>query len=192
MLLLAGVRLGSYEIIAPIGSGGMGEIYRARDARLNRTVAIKVLRPHFAADPEFRDRFDREARVVAALNHPHICTLCDIGAQDGTAFLVMEHLEGDTLADRLAKGALPLDQALTFAIEIAGALDKAHRAGGVPPLISSVRSQGKKGSGFSRSDATESVNTERSPESATLRAVDRVARRCLAKAPEDRWQFGVD
>ena len=99
------------------------------DTRLDRTVAIKVLRAHVAADPDLRQRFDREARAISALNHPHICTLHDVGRQDGTDYLVMEYLEGETLAHRLEKGALPLDQALQYAIQIADALDKAHRAG---------------------------------------------------------------
>ena len=107
----------------------MGEVYKARDTRLDRTVAIKVLPAHVAQDPQARERFEREARAVAALNHPHICTLHDVGHHDGIDFLVMEYLEGETLAARLAKGPLPLDQALKIAIEIADALDKAHRAG---------------------------------------------------------------
>ena len=107
----------------------MGEVYRARDARLGRDVAIKVLPAHVASDPQLRERFEREARAVAALNHPHICTLHDIGQQDGVDFLVMEYLEGQTLADRLAKGALPLGEALQDAIQIADALDRAHRQG---------------------------------------------------------------
>jgi serine/threonine protein kinase len=104
-------------------------VYRARDTRLDRTVAIKVLPPHLADKPDLRERFEREARTIAALNHPHICTLYDIGHQDGIDYLVMEYLEGETLAQRLAKGPLPLDQVLQFAIEIADALDKAHRKG---------------------------------------------------------------
>ena len=107
----------------------MGEVYRARDTRLDRTVAIRVLPEHVASDPDLRQRFEREAKTISSLNHPHICTLYDIGEQDGIDFLVMEYLEGDTLAQRLEKGALPLDQALTVAIEIADALDKAHRQG---------------------------------------------------------------
>ena len=129
MPLETGRRLGPYQIDAPLGAGGMGEVYRARDTRLDRTVAIKVLPEHVAADPDLKQRFEREARTVAALNHPHICTLHDIGSQDGIDFLVMEYLDGETLAQRLEKGALPLDQALTIAIEIADALDKAHRQG---------------------------------------------------------------
>jgi serine/threonine-protein kinase len=130
MALAAGFRLGPYEILAPLGSGGMGEVYRARDTRLDRTVAIKVLPPHLASDPQFRERFDREAHAIAALNHPHICTLHDVGNHEGVAFLVMEYLEGETLAARLENGAaLPLERTLGFAVEIADALDKAHRAG---------------------------------------------------------------
>lgn len=129
MPLTTGTRLGPYEIISALGVGGMGEVYKARDSRLDRTVALKVLPEVLAADPQFRERFDREARAIAALNHPHICTLHDIGHDQGISFLVMEYVEGETLAARLEKGALPLDQALRIGIEIAGALDKAHRAG---------------------------------------------------------------
>src|ERR1700736_68760 len=100
MALSTGTHLGPYEIVAPIGAGGMGEVYRARDTRLDRTVAIKVLPAHLADSPELRERFEREARTIASLNHPHICTLHDIGHQDGTDFLVMEYLEGETLAQR--------------------------------------------------------------------------------------------
>jgi eukaryotic-like serine/threonine-protein kinase len=129
MAILPGKRLGPYEILSGIGAGGMGEVYRARDTRLDRIVAIKVLPTHLADKPELRERFEREARTIASLNHPHICTLHDIGHQDGTDFLVMEYLEGETLAERLLKGSLPLDQVLQYAIEIADALDKAHRKG---------------------------------------------------------------
>jgi Tol biopolymer transport system component len=125
----AGFRLGHFEITERIGAGGMGEVYKARDTRLDRTVAVKVLPPHVAADRQSRERFEREARAVAALNHPHICTLHDIGSQDGIDFLVMEYVEGETLAVRLEKGPLPLDVALQYAIEIASGLDRAHRAG---------------------------------------------------------------
>ncbi len=129
MGLSTGTRLGPYEIGAPLGAGGMGEVYRARDTRLDRTVAIKVLPQHLADTPEARQRFEREARAVSALNHPHICTLHDVGSQDGTEFLVMEYLEGETLAARLEKGPLRLEQVLKLGIEIADALDKAHRQG---------------------------------------------------------------
>jgi eukaryotic-like serine/threonine-protein kinase len=107
----------------------MGEVYKARDTRLDRTVAVKIVPEHVATDPELKQRFEREAKALAALNHPHICHIHDVGNQDGIDFLVMEHLEGETLAERLGKGALPLDQALRIAIEIADALDKAHRKG---------------------------------------------------------------
>ena len=129
MALERGTKLGPYQIESPIGAGGMGEVYKATDTRLERTVAIKVLPAHVASDPERRSRFEREAKTVAALSHPHICPVFDVGSEDGTDFLVMEYLEGETLADRLGKGALPLDQALKYAIEIADALDKAHRQG---------------------------------------------------------------
>ncbi len=129
MTLTPGTTLGPYEIQALLGAGGMGEVYKANDNRLHRSVAIKVLREIVASHSELRQRFEREARAVAALSHPHICTLHDIGSEDGIDFLVMEYLEGETLAQRLAKGALPLDQALKIAVEIAAALDKAHRQG---------------------------------------------------------------
>jgi Tol biopolymer transport system component len=126
---LTGTRLGVFEIRALIGRGGMGEVYRARDTRLDRTVAIKVLPAYVAHNSHARERFEREARAVAVLNHPHICTLHDIGSHDGIDFFVMEYLDGQTLAARLEKGSLPLEQALHYAIQIASALDKAHRAG---------------------------------------------------------------
>src|SRR4051795_567316 len=109
MALSTGSKLGPYEILAPAGSGGMGEVYRARDTRLDRIVAIKVLPSHLSSNTELKQRFEREARAISSLNHPHVCTLYDVGSQDGVDFLVMEYMEGQTLADRLAKGALPLD-----------------------------------------------------------------------------------
>ena len=121
MTLSAGAKLGPYEVLSPIGAGGMGAVYKARDTRLERTVAIKVLHE---ASPALRERFDREARAVAALQHPHICTLYDIGSHDGADFLVMEHLEGRTL-----RCPQPLDKALEYAIQIAEALEAAHRQG---------------------------------------------------------------
>jgi eukaryotic-like serine/threonine-protein kinase len=127
--LASGTKLGPYEIQQPLGAGGMGEVYLARDTRLGRDVAVKVLPAHLSSDPELRQRMEREARAISSLNHPHICTLHDIGSQDGLDFLVMEHLEGETLSDRLARGPLPLDDALRIAIQIADALDKAHARG---------------------------------------------------------------
>src|ERR1700704_3630066 len=129
MSVNAGTRLGPYEILTAIGAGGMGEVYRARDTRLDRIVAIKVLPTHLADRTELRERFEREARTIASLNHPHICTLFDIGQQDGIDYLVMEYLEGETLAQRLLKGPLRLEQVWQYAIEMADALDKAHRKG---------------------------------------------------------------
>ena len=129
MGLRIGTQLGPYEILSAIGAGGMGEVYRARDTRLERIVAVKILPDHLSDRAELRERFEREARTVASLNHPHICTLHDIGHQYGTDYLVMEYLEGETLAERLKKGPLPLEQVLQHAIEIADALDKAHRKG---------------------------------------------------------------
>jgi eukaryotic-like serine/threonine-protein kinase len=129
MPLTPGTKLGPYEIQCLLGAGGMGEVYRARDTRLERDVAIKVLPAHLASDPDLRQRMEREAKAISSLNHPHICTLHDVGSQDGIDFLVMEHLEGETLADRLQRGALPLEEALNIGREIAEALDKAHRRG---------------------------------------------------------------
>src|SRR4029077_8302246 len=129
MPLSAGEKLGPYEILSPLGAGGMGEVYKARDTRLDRTVAIKVLPEHIAKREDLRGRFEREARVVASLNHPNICVLYDIGIQDGAGYMVMEYMEGATLAARIGKGALPLDQALAVATQIGDALDRAHRAG---------------------------------------------------------------
>jgi serine/threonine protein kinase len=159
MPLTPGVRLGPYEIVAALGAGGMGEVYKATDTRLERTVAIKVLNAELAADPQFRDRFDREARTISQLTHPHICTLYDVGRHEDTSYLVLEFLEGETLADRLARTQprperralhespgralqesagrgrpsdrswMPIAEALQIAIQIAGALAAAHRAG---------------------------------------------------------------
>jgi eukaryotic-like serine/threonine-protein kinase len=127
--LTSGTRLGPYEIQAAIGAGGMGEVYRARDTRLDRVVAVKILPTELAGEPQLRERFDREARLISSLSHPHICSLFDIGQQGDVSYLVIEHLEGETLAARLEKGRLKLDQALQIAVQIAGALDAAHRAG---------------------------------------------------------------
>ena len=129
MTLRAGTKLGPYEILAPLGAGGMGEVYRARDTRLERTVAVKVLPAQLSASPEARQRFEREAKTISQLSHPHICALHDVGREGHTEYLVMELLEGDTLTARLAKGALPLEQTLRYGQEIADALDKPHRQG---------------------------------------------------------------
>src|SRR6516165_3994184 len=125
-MLRAGTKLGPYDILSPLGAGGFGEVYKARDTRLDRTVAIKILP---SADPELKARFEREAKAIAALTHPHICTLYDVGHQDGTDYLVMEYLEGETLDKKIARGPIKIDEALKVAIEITDALDKAHRQG---------------------------------------------------------------
>jgi len=125
----AGTRLGPYEILSPIGAGGMGEVYKARDTRLERTVAVKVLPRHLSENSDVRLRFEREAKTISSLSHPHICALYDVGNQDGVEYLVMEYLEGETLADRLGRGPLPTEQVLRYGIEMADALDKAHRQG---------------------------------------------------------------
>jgi len=129
MSLSPGSRLGPYEILAPVGAGGMGEVYRARDTRLERTVAVKVLPAHLSDSPGVRERFEREARTISQLSHPHICAIYDVGHSDGTAYLVMEYLEGETLAEQLTNGPLPPEQTLRYGIEIADALDRAHRTG---------------------------------------------------------------
>ncbi len=129
MTLASGTRLGPYEILSPLGAGGMGEVYRARDTRLERDVAVKVLRANLSADPSLRLRLEREAKAVSKLSHPHICTLHDIGHQDGVDFLVMELVEGETLERRLVKGPLPPEQTIRFAAQIADALAKAHKRG---------------------------------------------------------------
>jgi len=129
MALTSGTKLGPYEIIAPLGAGGMGEVYRALDTRLDRTIAIKILPSHLSDDAMRRQRFEREAKAVSSLNHPHICTLYDIGRQDGVDFIVMEYVEGATLGARLEKGPLPTAEVLEYGIQLASALDKAHRNG---------------------------------------------------------------
>src|SRR5882757_2490527 len=129
MALTSGTKLGPYEIESPLGAGGMGEVYRARDTRLDRTVAIKILPSHLADDAQAQQRFEREAKAISSLNHPHICTLHDVGAQNGISYLVMEHLQGESLEARLQKGPLPLKQALECGVQICDALEKAHRAG---------------------------------------------------------------
>ena len=129
MALTSGSKLGPYEIQSPLGAGGMGEVYRARDTRLGRDVAVKVLPSHLSSDPELKERFQREARAISSLNHPNICTLHDVGHQEGVDFLVMEYLEGETLQQRLLRGTLSLKQVLEYGIQIAEALDLAHQAG---------------------------------------------------------------
>ncbi|HEX7190539.1 MAG TPA: protein kinase [Thermoanaerobaculia bacterium] len=129
MTVVPGSRFGPYEIISRVGAGGMGEVWRARDTRLDRSVAIKILASHLSGDAQFRERFEREARSISSLSHPNICTLHDIGHEEGAEYLVMEYLEGESLADRLARGPLPIDEVLRVGIQIAEALDRAHRAG---------------------------------------------------------------
>src|SRR3984893_7715135 len=129
MPLSSGTKLGPYEILAPLGAGGMGEVYRALDTRLDRTVAIKVLPTHLSSDTALKQRLEREAKAVSKLSHPHICTLHDIGHQDGIDFLVMEYLEGETLEQRLLKGPLPPEHTLRYAAQVADGLAKAHKLG---------------------------------------------------------------
>src|SRR6266446_6844669 len=129
MALTNGTKLGPYEIVVLLGSGGMGEVYRARDTRLDRIVAVKILPRRLSDNVTLRQRFEQEAKAISSLNHPHICILHDVGHQDGIDFLVMEYLEGETLAKLLEKGPVPLAQVLRYGVEVAGALDKAHRQG---------------------------------------------------------------
>jgi eukaryotic-like serine/threonine-protein kinase len=129
MTLAPGAKLGPYEIVAPLGAGGMGEVYRARDSRLDRSIAIKILPTHLSQNPEATQRFDREARALSSLSHPNVCHLYDVGQEDGVSYLVMEFLEGETLADRLRKGPLTLEQVLKVGTEICEGLEKAHRSG---------------------------------------------------------------
>src|SRR5580658_2233045 len=129
MSLTSGTKLGPYEIQSPLGAGGMGEVYRARDTRLDRTVAVKILPSHLSENPEAKQRFDQEARTISSVNHPNICTLYDVGHQNGTDYLVMEYLEGETLADRLRKGPLSIELVLRYAVDLCEGLDKAHRCG---------------------------------------------------------------
>src|SRR6266850_5268633 len=129
MTLSSGSRLGPYEILAPLGAGGMGEVYRARDTRLERIVAIKILPAHLSDRPAAKERFEREAKAVSSLNHPNVCQLYDVGSQDGISYLVMEYLEGETLADRLRRGPLPLEQVLRYGVDVCEGLEKAHRTG---------------------------------------------------------------
>src|SRR6202161_4601369 len=129
MALTSGTKLGPFEIQAPLGAGGMGEVYRARDTRLDRTVAVKILPSHMSENPEAKQRVDREPRAISSLNHPNICTLYDVGHQAGVDYLVMEFLEGETLADRLPKGPLTAEQLLKYGIEICQGLEKAHKTG---------------------------------------------------------------
>src|SRR5271155_5229532 len=129
MALTAGTKLGPYEILGELGAGGMGEVYRARDTRLDRTVAIKILPEHLSSDPGRRARFEREARTISGLSHPNICALFDLGDQDGIHYVILEYLEGTTLANRIAKGSLPVSEVLKVGSEIASALEAAHRHG---------------------------------------------------------------
>jgi Tol biopolymer transport system component len=274
MSIAAGSRLGPYEVLSVLGAGGMGEVYKARDTRLERTVAVKVLPSHMASSPETRQRFEREAKTISQLSHPHICALYDVGREGETEYLVMELLEGETLSDRLAKGALSLEQTLRYGVEIAEALDKAHRQGivhrdlkpgnvmltksGVKLLdfglakamapaaprgsLTSLPTQqgltqegtilgtfqymapeqlegkeadgrtdifalgavlyematGKKAfSGTSQASLISAIMTGETPSISSVQPLsppllDRVARKCLAKDPEDRWQNAAD
>src|ERR1700684_2084237 len=129
MALTCGTKLGPYEIVSPLGAGGMGEVYGARDTRLDRTVAVKILPSHLSSNPDAKQRFDREARAISSLNHPNICTMHDVGHQDGIDYLVMEFLDGETLADRLQKGPLSTELVLKYGVQICEGLERAHKSG---------------------------------------------------------------
>ncbi|HTQ95913.1 MAG TPA: serine/threonine-protein kinase, partial [Candidatus Acidoferrum sp.] len=129
MPLDSGTKLGPYEIQSSLGSGGMGEVYRAKDTRLDRSVAIKILPAHLSSDPARKQRFEREAKTISGLNHPNICTLHDVGSHEGVDYIVMECVEGESLAQRLEKGPMPPNQVIKIGAELADALDKAHRNG---------------------------------------------------------------
>src|SRR5215472_2119751 len=129
MPLAPGTKLGPYEVLSALGAGGMGEVYRAKDTRLGRDVAVKILPKEMSADAARKQRFEREAKTISGLNHPNICVLHDVGSQDGVDYLVMECVEGETLAKRLDRGPLPLEQVLKYGAQVADALDKAHRSG---------------------------------------------------------------
>src|SRR5262250_1821449 len=129
MSLAPGTKLGPYEIVAPLGAGGMGEVYQARDSRLDRTVAVKLIPARLSQDPELRKRLDTEARAISKLSHPNICTLHDIGHQDGTDFLILEYVEGNTVRELIAAGGLPMRKIIPIAVQIAEGLAKAHEAG---------------------------------------------------------------
>ena len=194
-----GTRLGPYELVAVAGAGGMGQVYRARDTRLERTVAIKVLPPLFAHDPALRQRFDREARTIAALNHPHICTVHDVGHQEGVDYLVMEFLEGETLAARLSRGSLPPDEVITYASQIADALDRAHRHGIVhrdlkPANVMLTRTGAKLlDFGLARPTLAEIFTTEtRAPGDTPITAEGALVGTLQYMAPEQLEGRGVD
>ncbi len=165
--ITTGTRIGPYEVVAPLGAGGMGEVWRARDTRLDRSVAIKVLPPAFANDAQLKARFEREAKTISQLNHPNICTLYDVGHESGSDYLVMELIEGEPLADRLAKGPLPISEVLKIGEQLADALDRAHRAGIVhrdlkPGNIMLTRS-GAKLLDFGLAKSSEAVSLSPSP-----------------------------
>ena len=172
MALAAGTKLGPYEILLPLGAGGMGEVYKARDTRLDRTVAVKILPTHLSSDPEAKQRFDREARSISSLSHPNICPLFDVGHQDGTDYLVMEFLEGETLAARITRGPLPTDQLLKIGVELSDGLDRAHKTGVVhrdlKPANVMLTKSGAKLMDFGLAKATEEAVTPASSLTQTL------------------------
>src|SRR3984957_1021273 len=172
MALSSGNKLGPYEIHSPLGAGGMGEVYRACDTRLDRTVAIKILPDHLSDNTEAKQRFEREARAISSLNHPNICTLYDVGHQDGVDYLVMEFLEGETLAERIRKGPTPIEQILKIGMEVCDGLEKAHRMGVVhrdlKPANIMLTKAGAKLMDFGLAKATPAVAPADSSLNATL------------------------
>src|SRR5437867_357796 len=194
MPLSSGTMLGPYEIQAAIGAGGMGEVYRARDTRLERTVAIKVLPAAFSHRPDLRKRLEREARTLSSLSHPHICDLYDVGQQDGVDFLVMEYLEGETLAHRLLKGPVATEQLLKYGMQMADALDRAHRHG----ITHRDLKPGKSAfTGKTQASLIAAILASEPPAMTSLQlltppALERVVKTSLAKDPDSRWQSAQD
>src|SRR6266851_1084786 len=199
MPLTSGTQLGPYQIISPLEAGGMGEVYRARDTRLDRTVAIKILPVQVSSDAVRKQRFEREAKTISSLNHPNIFVLHDIGSQDGVDYLVMECVEGETLAKRLEKGPLPLEQVLKYGAQIADALDKAHRSGvfSLGAVLYEMLTGQRAFPGKSQLSVASAILEKEPAPMSTIKpltppALDHAMRRCLAKDPEERWQTARD
>src|SRR5438874_1547878 len=196
MALAVGTRLGPYEISGSLGAGGMGEVYKARDTRLDRTVAVKVLPPALAHDPAFRARFDREARAISQLSHPHICALYDVGEHQGTSFLVMEHLDGETLAARLDRGALKPDEAVRIAVEGAEA-DARSDVWAFGCVLYEMLAGTRAFAGRSHASLIANIMHVDPPPIRQRQALvspvlDHIVRRCLEKDPDARWQSIAD
>jgi len=191
MALVAGSRLGPYEVLSPIGAGGMGEVYRARDPRLAREVALKVLPPDHAADPERLRRFEQEARAVAALNHPHILAVFDVGSEGGVSYVVFELLEGETLRRKLERGPLPARKAVEYAVQIWSDLFA------LGAILYEMLLGKRAFAGETAADTLSAILHQEPPEIASAEGpipagLERVVRRCLEKDPEERFQSARD